>query len=156
MPSSKPLSQAEERCVFGLLSGNSVLPSRHPPPRYARFMLSTKVHPALLSPGTNHPSIKCPQACSPASGVHTELATRPSRQANPACRLASRVQVFDRINAAVLIPRHGGDASSCYQTAKLFLLHSPVTLLGMTARCSRHPFLSAPHADRPTTHHNVS
>lgn len=62
----------------------SALPKSSPPPRYARFMLSTKVHPALFSPGTNHRRRKGPQARTLASGVHTELKTRPSCQANPA------------------------------------------------------------------------
>lgn len=89
--SSKPLSQADERCVFGLSLETLfltpillMLPHRHPLLAIACFMLSTKVHPAPLCPGTDHRACKIPQACTPASGAHTELATRASRQANPA------------------------------------------------------------------------
>lgn len=118
-PSSKPLSQADERCVFGLSLETLfltpivlMLPRRHPLLAIACFMLSTKVHPAPLCPGTDHRACKIPQACTPASGRPHRTGDTSLTSGQPGRRLASRVQVFDQINAAMLIPRHGGAASS--------------------------------------------
>lgn len=107
-------------------SANSLLNSHHlsaptssPPLRHACFMLSTKVHPALLLPGTDHRACTIPQACTPAPRATHRTGDTTLASGQPGRRLASFVQVFDQINAAMLTPRHGGDASRCHSTVKL-------------------------------------
>jgi len=122
-------------------------PKSSPPPRYARFMLSTKVHPALLSPGTNRRGHTRPAGSHPSLGRPHRTSDATLTSGQPGRRLASRVQVFDQINAAMLFPRHGRDASCCCFDNKSIYSVPSVTPFGRAAMstAARH----TPHADSP-------